>query len=350
MAPVLRAGAGRGSPAFAALLDAGLGPKDLDEAFATVCRFPEVAFPPGDAPMPDPAPARRALERFWKRLEPLLPRPLSPATTCGVQKRAREHARPPPGHRPDATVRAGRAARALGRATAPGPEVVDRPRARAARLVGALCDEVVPFLAAWRRYCYGVAVRFLDGGRAYAAEARRRAITLSYEDLLQIAARLLRDRADVRGALQQKYRWLFVDEFQDTDPIQAEVICLLAAESGGGAGRASWTRVRLRPGALFVVGDPKQSIFRFRRADIETYGRVRARIETTGGSTVSLTTSFRARPALCDWANAVFSALLPSTRDATAAGVREPGRVPRGRRTPARRGAPARRARQRGEA
>jgi ATP-dependent helicase/nuclease subunit A len=299
-----------GSPAFAALLDAGLVPKDLDEAFATVCRFPEVAFPPGEAPMPDPAPARRALERFWQRLERLLPRPLPRATTCEVQRRVRELR----GRlRVADLARASELAALLGRWDGP-PRLVRKwwiDPAPVPRLVGAFCDEVVPFLAAWRRYCYGVAVRFLDGGRAYAAEARCRTITLSYEDLLQIAARLLRDRADVRGALQQKYRWLFVDEFQDTDPIQAEVICLLAAEAVGTPGRADWTRVPLRPGALFVVGDPKQSIFRFRRADIETYGCVRARIEATGGSTVALTTSFRARPALCDWANTVFPRFFP---------------------------------------
>ncbi|HEX2481887.1 MAG TPA: UvrD-helicase domain-containing protein, partial [Methylomirabilota bacterium] len=72
-----------------------------------------------------------------------------------------------------------------------------------------------------------------------------------------------------------------------------------------------WTRVDLRPGALFVVGDPKQSIYRFRRADIETYGRVRARIEATGGAVVTLTTSFRSVPALCDWANTVFPRFFP---------------------------------------
>jgi ATP-dependent helicase/nuclease subunit A len=299
-----------GSPAFAALLDAGLAPKDLDDAFATVCRFPEVAFPPGDAPIPDPGPARRALERFWRRLEPLLPRRLPSGTTCGVQRRARELR----GRlRVADLARPSELAALLARWDG-SPRMVRKwwpDPAPVPRLVGAFGEEIAPFLAAWRRYCYGVAVRFLDGGRADAAEARRRAITLSYEDLLQIAARLLRERADVRGALQKKYRWLFVDEFQDTDPIQAEVICLLAAEPSGGAGRADWTRVPLRPGALFVVGDPKQSIFRFRRADIETYGRVRARIEATGGSAVALTTSFRARPALCDWANAVFPRLFP---------------------------------------
>src|ERR1700716_3192340 len=74
---------------------------------------------------------------------------------------------------------------------------------------------------------------------------RRRAVTLNYNDLLQYAATLLRDNLEVRAALQNKYRWLFVDEFQDTDPIQAEVILLLA---GGPSTQRDWTRLPLRPG------------------------------------------------------------------------------------------------------
>jgi ATP-dependent helicase/nuclease subunit A len=150
----------------------------------------------------------------------------------------------------------------------------------------------------------------LCGGRDLAARARAHAVALNYGDLLERAARLLRERAEVRAALQQKYRWLFVDEFQDTDPIQAEVIFLLAA---AGTAERDWTRVPLRPGALFIVGDPKQSIYRFRRADIDTYTRVRQVIVATGGQVVELTTSFRAVPALCQWANGS-SALLPGNR------------------------------------
>jgi len=299
-----------GSARFAALVDAGLQPKDLDDAFATVCLFPEVTFPPGDAPVPDPAPARRALERFWTRLERLLPRPLPRGTTCEVQRRARElrgRLRVADLERP--AELAGILARWERR-----PRLVRKwwPNAAPVQaLVAGFSDEIAPWVAAWRRYCYRVAVAFLEGGRADAAEARRRAVALNYEDLLQLAARLLRERDDVRAALQAKYRWLFVDEFQDTDPVQAEVIGLLAAASATGRGPADWTRVDLRPGALFVVGDPKQSIYRFRRADIETYARVRARIEATGGQTVGLTTSFRARPVLCDWANEVFPHFFP---------------------------------------
>jgi ATP-dependent helicase/nuclease subunit A len=314
-----------GSARFAALAEAGLEPADLEEAFAVVCRFPEVDFPASAAPMPDPAPARRALERFWPRLERLLPRPVPGDTRCEVQKRARELR----GRLRVADLsRPFELAAVLARWDGP-PRLVRKwwpDPAAVQRLVGAFAEEIAPFLAAWRVHCYGVAVPFLAAARDFAAEARRRAVALNYEDLLQIAARLLRERADVRAALQARYRWLFVDEFQDTDPIQAEVIGLLAAAPA--PGRADWLRVPLRPGALFVVGDPKQSIYRFRRADIETYARVRERIEATGGETLALTVSFRARPDLAAWANATFGTFFPprATREQPAFGRLDAGR------------------------
>src|SRR5690606_24320153 len=66
-----------------------------------------------------------------------------------------------------------------------------------------------------------------------------------------------------------------------------------------------------RPASLFLVGDPKQSIYRFRRAEIETYNLVRQRIQEIGGEVLSLGTSFRSTPPLCDWLNQAFSSLFP---------------------------------------
>ena len=152
----------------------------------------------------------------------------------------------------------------------------------------------------------------LTRARERAKLARQRANTLNYDDLLQITARVLRSNAHVRRALGAKYRWLFVDEFQDTDPVQAEIIFLLAGVETSGEG-ADWRSVPLRPGALFVVGDPKQSIYRFRRADIDIYNVVRARLmDPSCGDVLPLTTNFRSVPALCNWANDVFRNKFPS--------------------------------------
>ncbi len=303
---------GQGSAALRELLDAGVRPVDLDQAFDRVCNYPEVAFPAGDAPRPDPAPARVALERFWAGLTGLLPDKGPRETTCDVQKRMREFAR----RLRVASLDDPRIVAELVAEWEVKPRIVQKwwPRGKADKeqvetLFTAFHHDALPFLDAWRQYVYHLALTLLLEGREHAAAARRRAVTLNYNDLLQYAAALLRDNAEVRAALQDKYRWLFVDEFQDTDPIQAEVILLLA---GAPSAERDWTRVPLRPGALFVVGDPKQSIYRFRRADIDIYQRVRQRIEATGGQVTTLTACFRSVPALCDWVNRAFGALFPA--------------------------------------
>jgi ATP-dependent helicase/nuclease subunit A len=173
-------------------------------------------------------------------------------------------------------------------------------------------DVIAPYLEAWRQYIYRLSVTLLTSARDRAKLARQRANTLNYDDLLQLTARVLRGNAHVRRALREKYRWLFVDEFQDTDPVQAEIIFLLAGVETIGEG-ADWRSVPLRPGALFVVGDPKQSIYRFRRADIDIYNVVRARLmDPSCGDVLPLTTNFRSVPALCNWANDVFRTKFPS--------------------------------------
>ena len=305
-----------GSPALQELIAAGVKPPDLDRAFDTVCGYGEVAFPGGAAPRPDPGPAREALERFWKGLSALQPGRIDPNTTCKVQRAMREFAR-------RVRVVSPEEPRVLAELIAEWrtePAIVqkwwadDTAGKKAAKAkVEALFAEfhaiAQPFLDAWYQYVYRLALTLLIEGREHAAEARRRAVTLNYGDLLEYAAALLRDNLEVRESLQRKYQWLFVDEFQDTDPLQAEVILLLA---GAPSPERDWTRVPLRPGALFVVGDPKQSIYRFRRADIDIYERVRRCIEAAGGRVVTLTACFRSVPALCEWANAAFGTLFPA--------------------------------------
>ncbi|MDO8476154.1 MAG: UvrD-helicase domain-containing protein [Candidatus Rokubacteria bacterium] len=305
-----------GSRLLAELQDTGIRPADLDEAFRTVCTFADVTFPPGDREAPDPAPAWAALDQFWQALSALLPDPCAPDTTCKVQRAARRYRgllRVADRERPATLAQlldcwSGKLS--ITQKWWPGGSTATKAlKARIDRLLGDFQEAAVhPFLAAWGAYIYRLAITLLSAARNFASEARRRALTLNYGDLLQVAARLLRDNLPVRAALQRKYRWLFVDEFQDTNPLQAEVILLLAAEARG---EADWTRVRPRPGALFVVGDPKQSIYRFTGADIDIYSRVRDIIQREGGEVVTLTASFRSIPALCEWANGVFPDFFP---------------------------------------
>lgn len=129
-------------------------------------------------------------------------------------------------------------------------------------------------------------------------EARKqKAGALDFLDLLIKARDLVRDDADVRGAFQRRFRFLLVDEFQDTDPLQAELLLLLASRDDGSG---------TRPGALFIVGDPKQSIYRFRRADVGAYARIAERLSGEGAQAVQLQTSYRAVPGIQRFVNAAF--------------------------------------------
>ena len=300
----------RRSPELAALRETGVKPADLDKAFATVCEYPDVTFPPGDAPIPDARPAWAALDRFWEDLGQLCP-PVKEDSTCKVQELMQSFGL---GYRHADRRRAAVLPRLLGAWAGSSVKVTqkcwDSKGKQAKELVERFQENTVrPFLQHWREYVYRVCLTLLTQAREDAAAQRRRGALLNFTDLLLSASRLLREDLAVRESLQQRYRFLFVDEFQDTDPIQLELLFLLASEPGSGA---DWTKAALRPGALFLVGDPKQSIFRFRRADIEMYQQARRRIEETGGRVVPLTSCFRSGEGLCTWANGVFAQVLPA--------------------------------------
>jgi ATP-dependent helicase/nuclease subunit A len=130
---------------------------------------------------------------------------------------------------------------------------------------------------------------------------------LDFMDLLLCARNLLRhDRA--RTDLQKVYQRIFVDEFQDTDPLQAEVLLLLAAEDPT---ERDWRKVRPSPGKLYVVGDPKQSIYRFRRADSNLFRRVCQNLIETGTGFRELTSSTRSTRAIQRFVNAAFATSIP---------------------------------------
>jgi ATP-dependent exoDNAse (exonuclease V) beta subunit len=130
---------------------------------------------------------------------------------------------------------------------------------------------------------------------------------LDFLDLLLRARDLIRDDRAVRAHFQERCGRIFVDEFQDTDPLQAELLLLLAS---GDADETRWEYVRPAAGKLFVVGDPKQSIYRFRRADVEIYARVCDLLIRAGAVRVELRRSFRSLPAIQHAVNAAFAPIM----------------------------------------
>ena len=103
------------------------------------------------------------------------------------------------------------------------------------------------------------------------------------------------------------YSHLLIDEAQDTDPIQAEIAMFIAEDASEDTPAdqrpTRWDEVTPEPGKLFVVGDPKQSIYRFRRADVRQMETLRRRM---GGSTLRLVQNFRSQRPVIDWVNQLF--------------------------------------------
>ncbi len=146
--------------------------------------------------------------------------------------------------------------------------------------------------AAWGAALHGRLVAALLGVVALYQSKKAEQGTLDFLDLLLLTRDALRDRESVRRFVRRRFRLLLIDEFQDTDPLQIEIARLMAAD---------------RPGALVVVGDAKQSIYRFRRADVRLFRRVsQEAARTPGHHVLQLTQNFRSRPAVLRFVNRVF--------------------------------------------
>ena len=163
----------------------------------------------------------------------------------------------------------------------------------AAQIVNEVLDQCLRLITRW------VANQVLN-----AAEARRREGRLEFHDLLVLARELLRKHEGARAALHERYQRLLLDEFQDTDPIQIELAVRIVG--GAAADQERWQDVAIPEGRLFVVGDAKQSIYRFRRASIATYLEAQSHI----GSRAGLSTNFRTVEPILDWVNHVFGELI----------------------------------------
>lgn len=150
------------------------------------------------------------------------------------------------------------------------------------------------------------AAEFAELTRMY-ADRKRAAALLDFDDLIYKALDVLSRNADVRDALSERFRHILVDEFQDTDPLQCEIFWRLSGTPSAAEPDARWSRWPLRPGQLFLVGDPKQSIYRFRGADVHAYLEARDAITTSApDSILRITHNFRSLQPILDWVNARF--------------------------------------------
>jgi len=192
---------------------------------------------------------------------------------------------------------------------------------RGALRTGALRDDLCRPLHRWMAHRL---VRTFPVVLAMYERVKIRHRALDQVDLLLRLRDLLATRPDVRADYRRLFDHVLVDEFQDTDPLQAEIVLYLC-EAPPAAAR--WQDVRLAPGKLTLVGDPKQSIYRFRRADIAVYDAVRRIVQAGPFLPVSLTTSFRSEPALVRWLNDRFDRVLGAAAGGAPAFDPAEGRV-----------------------
>src|SRR5262249_26586132 len=145
-------------------------------------------------------------------------------------------------------------------------------------------------------------------------ELKARSGKLDFADLLIRTRDLVRDDARVRHFLQEQFTHIFVDEFQDTDPVQAEILMLLSADDPS---VTDWRAVCPRLGKRFLVWGSKQSIYRFRRADIIFYQDICQLLKNKGSGLIYLSQSFRSVRPIQEAVNAAFE---PEMKDDSATG------------------------------
>ena len=324
--------------ALRGLDEAGLAPADLEAAFRAIAGFPDVEPVAGRPDPPDHEAVRGALEKLVDLASKLVPQEKPEKGRDGLQSlfvrlfRRRRNIGFADGRRLMESVEL--FDKNLGFMPTRWPAKDDGKRLLAA--AEAFRDEIArPALRVWREFRHTKALAFLRPAVGFYAERRRAEARLNFQDQLMLTARLLRDNPEVRRYFRRRFHPVLVDEFQDTDPIQAEILFLL---TGTSETEKDWTRLAPAPGSLFLVGDPKQSIYRFRRADIDIYNLVRDRIEASGGETLALSANFRSLGAIADWVNPLFDpgrgGVFPAAADAYQAGfmpletVRGRGRGP----------------------
>lgn len=136
---------------------------------------------------------------------------------------------------------------------------------------------------------------------------------LTYSDFLYYLKKMLADDAKNGGSLikhiRSRHSYFLLDEFQDTNPVSSDIFFYLSTNSPN-------VDVNLcvpEKGSLFIVGDPKQSIYRFNGADIEAFSMVKNRFVGNVGEVLYLSRNYRSTAKLRDYFNDVFSNMMPDT-------------------------------------
>ncbi|MEW6753570.1 MAG: UvrD-helicase domain-containing protein [Candidatus Latescibacterota bacterium] len=302
----------RGDARLERLHALGLRAEDLLTFFARRCQFPEVPLKAAPVAEPDLARPVEAARGFVDRVRQHLPEPPPPQPDEFMRRLQEAELFWQHAHLPLTLRQVGWLQRLDRLGTRITQKRWEPNQAFAKDLLHTLYPQfrrevTAPALTAWRQHVYAQVTGYIDEATQFCAARRHALGQLTFQDLLLEATALLRDHPAVRRHFQERYRCLFVDEFQDTDPVQAEMLLYL---TGRDPQERDWRRLEPHPGSLFLVGDEKQSIYRFRRADVDTFRLARQRLQETGGRQVELLTSFRSLGRLCAWLNRAFEPLF----------------------------------------
>jgi ATP-dependent helicase/nuclease subunit A len=302
----------RSNPTLKRLDEIGMEPAELHDLYLRLCQFRDVEPHVPACPKPDLKPARAALQRFLAEVGKAMPSSEPEDGWDRLQSACRR-----------ARFLLGHLDRGRDKDLIDVLELFEKcdlvqkrwPDPKKAKTFkndlwpDFIRETAAPAIRAWREHIYPDCVGFSRAAAEFAAARRAAASTLDYTDLLIKARDLLRDHEEVRAFFSRRFTRILVDEFQDTDPIQSEMIfCLCGDPPNSGA---DWREYRLRPGALFVVGDPKQSIYRFRRADIAAYSVVRSLIEKSGGELLALSANYRSVNSIGQFVDHAFADVFP---------------------------------------
>ncbi len=286
----------------------GVEIEELKTSYFKLCDFQDIdEWPMNPVPLPDLDWARQALTEYVRHMEKLLPqlpeRPYRDDLMNLYELVVLMHRQSRNLRRTDEFMEIldkFKNKRGVGKRW---PEGVAQCKGETERLRTFIEGTAEPVLRIWRQHRYELLMRVILSGVTTYQHLKRQKGKLNFQDLLLFTARMLKDHSSVRTYFRNRFTHVLIDEFQDTDPIQAEVIMLLTAEDPS---MTDWRKCRPVPGSLFVVGDPKQSIYRFRRADIVTYNHVKSIISSSGGELVTLSANFRALEPLIHWVNRTF--------------------------------------------
>jgi ATP-dependent helicase/nuclease subunit A len=301
-----------GGDAVAILHDLGVNSKELREIYHKLVLYPEVKVVTREIPVPDIKMAQEELKNFMLYAVKKLPKDIPEKGWDNVQSAIRNANRMMSALNLDEPRDFFRIMELFDKKSLTVTQNRWPSRAVAKEVEAQLNvfkeKVVLPALKQWREYRHFHLMKVVKPAAELCRERRREMSKLNFQDLLMNASQLLRDNPEVRAYFKKRFSHILIDEFQDTDPIQAEVMLYL---TGSDLDETDWHKLRPEQGSLFIVGDPKQSIYRFRRADIDTYNLVKEIIKESGGLIVELKSNFRSMQSIAEWLNPIFGERFP---------------------------------------